>query len=231
MPDLHEPVLRAQQLSKTYRLSGSTVEALRGVDLEIQRGEFVAIMGPSGSGKSTLIHLLGGLDDPTGGAVYLAGEPLSALPERSRAILRRRQIGFVFQSYYLLPYLSARQNVEFALAVDGMPAAARHLQAEGALRSIGLEAKTDAMPDQLSGGEKQRVAIARALVKHPRVILADEPTGSLDSLSAAEVIALLRALVVRDQTTLVMVTHDEDDARQADRVLYLRDGRLAGSEI
>jgi ABC-type lipoprotein export system ATPase subunit len=226
MSEIREPILRAERLHRTYRLPGVAVEALRGVDLEIYAGEFVAIMGPSGSGKSTLLNLLGGLDDPTGGVVYLAGQPISALPEEERARLRRQQFGFVFQSYDLLALLSARQNVEFPLAVAGVAAAVRRARATDLLAQLGLADKADAMPDELSGGQKQRVALARALANRPRVILADEPTGSLDSLMAGEVIALLRQVVSDYATSVVMVTHDAGDAGQADRIIRLRDGRL-----
>jgi putative ABC transport system ATP-binding protein len=222
-----EPVVRAETLHKTYRLRGREVHALRGVDLAIALGEFVAIMGPSGCGKSTLLNLLGGLDEPTSGAVYTLGRRLSSLNEHARALLRRTEIGFVFQSYDLLPYLTAQENVEFPLAVAGVKPAQRQTIAIQLLTAVELDHKVDALPDELSGGQKQRVAIARTLATQPRVIFADEPTGSLDSLTGSEIIALLRRAVVEYGTTVVMVTHDPEDAGKADRIIHLRDGRLA----
>ena len=223
---LDAPIIRAEGLAKIYRGQGAVVEALRGVDLAIHPGEFVAIMGPSGSGKSTLLNLLGGLDDPTGGSVSLAGQPLSSMTENVRARLRRREVGFVFQSFDLLPLLTAQQNVEFPLAVGAVTNPERSARASALLTKVGLADKKDAMPDELSGGQKQRVAIARALANQPQVIFADEPTGSLDSLSAGEVIDILRQAVAERGTTVVMVTHDADDAAKADRIIHLRDGRV-----
>jgi putative ABC transport system ATP-binding protein len=226
-PADHGAIVRADALRKTYRLRGSHVEALRGIDLTIAPGEFVAIMGPSGCGKSTLLNLLGGLDEPTSGAVYVLGRRLSALDGRERALLRRTEIGFVFQSYDLLPYLTARENVEFPLALAGMAATHRRALAIRLLSAVGLDPKRDALPDELSGGQKQRVAIARTLAIQPRVIFGDEPTGSLDSFTGSEIVALLRRAIVEHGTTVVMVTHDPEDASQADRIIHLRDGRLA----
>jgi putative ABC transport system ATP-binding protein len=221
-------IVRAEALRKTYRVRGAVVEALRGVDLEIRPGEFVAIMGPSGCGKSTLLNLLGGLDEPTSGAVYISGQRISALGEKARALLRRQKVGYVFQSYDLLPLLTARQNVEFPLALSGVAPDGRRARAAELLAAMGLADKQDALPDALSGGQKQRVAIARTLATQPHVIFADEPTGSLDSLTGAEIVALLRRAVTDYGATVVMVTHDPDDAGKADRIVHLRDGRLAG---
>lgn len=221
---LAAPIVRAEALQKTYRQRGRVVEALRGVDLEIYSGEFVAFMGPSGCGKSTLLNLLGGLDEPTGGAAYIAGQRISGLSEGARALMRRKRISFVFQAYDLLPLLTVAQNVEFPLALAGVPHAAAHARALDLLAQVSLAEKHDALPDELSGGQKQRVAIARTLAVEPQVIFADEPTGSLDSLTGSEVIALLREAVVEQGTTLVMVTHDAEDAGKADRIVRLFDG-------
>jgi putative ABC transport system ATP-binding protein len=209
-----------------YHLRNTRVEAVRGVDLEIYPGEFVAIMGPSGGGKSTLLNLLAGLDEPTEGDVLVAGQSLRGLPEGERALLRRRLVGFVFQSFDLLPLLTVVQNVEFPLALAGTDGKTRRERAVDMLSLVGLTGKEDALPDELSGGQKQRVAIARTLVTGPHVIFADEPTGSLDSFTGSDILALLRAVVDESGATVVMVTHDEQDARVADRTLRLRDGRL-----
>ncbi len=225
-----QPLLHAENLHKTFQLQGTSVHALRGVDLHIFEKEFVAIMGPSGSGKSTLLYLLGGLDEPTSGTVYLEGLMLSALAEQERSRVVREKIGFVFQMFDLLPLLTAQQNVEFPLALVGVPQANRQTRASELLADLGLSDKRAALPQDLSGGQKQRVAIARALANHPRVILADEPTGSLDSVTAREVMALLCEANRKYETTVVMVTHDEDMAAQADRIIQLRDGRVVTSE-
>jgi putative ABC transport system ATP-binding protein len=222
-----EPVVRAETLHKTYHLRGREVHALRGIDLAIAPGEFVAIMGPSGCGKSTLLNLLGGLDEPTSGEVYILGRRLSSLNEHARTLLRRTEIGFVFQSYDLLPYLTARENVEFPLALAEVKPAQRQTIATQLLTAVELHDKVDALPDDLSGGQKQRVAIARTLATQPRVIFADEPTGSLDSLTGSEIVALLRRAVAEYGATVVMVTHDPGDASKADRIIHLRDGRQA----
>jgi putative ABC transport system ATP-binding protein len=199
------------------------VHALRGVSLCIREGEFVAIMGPSGSGKSTLLHLLGALDVPTTGSVCFAGRELKALSERKRSLLRRRRIGFVFQSFNLLPSLTAAENVALPLLLAGQgPCRSRALDA---LDRMGLSARADHFPEQMSGGEMQRVAIARALVTNPELILCDEPTGNLDSANAQEILLLLRSLA-DGRRTVVMVTHDCQAAAHGDRTIYLRDGRL-----
>lgn len=220
------PIVRAEALHKTYRQRGVVVEALRGVDLAIYPGEFVAFMGPSGCGKSTLLNLLGGLDEPTSGTVAIAGQRLGALDETGRALLRRKSLGFVFQSYDLLPLLTAVQNVEFPLALSGVPHQTAHTRALDLLARVGLAEKAGALADELSGGQKQRVAIARTLVSEPQAIFADEPTGSLDSLTGSEVIGLLREAVTERGTTLIMVTHDAEDASKADRIVHLLDGRV-----
>jgi putative ABC transport system ATP-binding protein len=221
-----ETVLRAEGLAKTYSGDGIDVLALRGVDLEIGNGEFVAVMGPSGCGKSTLLHLLGGLDRPTAGSIELAGRRVESLSEAEWAVLRRRELGFVFQFFNLVGTLTVAENVELpARLVGDSPADARRRREE-LLERLGVSARADTLPSHLSGGQQQRVAIARALVNRPTVLLADEPTGNLDSASAAEVLGLLRELKAEGQT-LVLVTHDARVAAAADRVLAMRDGLVA----
>ncbi len=227
---LAHPIVQGRNLHKVYRLRNTRVEAVRGVDLDIYPGEFVSIMGPSGCGKSTLLNLLAGLDEPTEGEVFVAGQCLGGLGEGERAQLRRRLVGFVFQSFDLLPLLTVVQNVEFPLALVGTDRKTRRERAIDMLSQVGLTGKEDAVPDELSGGQKQRVAIARTLVTGPDVIFADEPTGSLDSVTGSDILSLLRAAVDESGATVVMVTHDEHDARVADRILRLRDGRLSTRE-
>jgi putative ABC transport system ATP-binding protein len=218
-------VIATRELHKIYNTNGILVEALRGVDLKITSGEFVGVMGPSGCGKSTLLHLLGGLDHPTQGEVYVAGQQMSGLSESQRAVLRRRTIGFVFQAYNLLPNLSVADNVELpGLLAGNLPkeVAARR---EELLEALGIPEKTRSFPGELSGGQQQRVAIARALVNQPTVLLVDEPTGNLDSRSGSEVMKLLCHFHKRGQTIL-LVTHDPWVAGFAERVIFMQDGRL-----
>ena len=212
----------------TRRYPGG-VEALRGVDLTVRAGERLAIMGPSGCGKSTLLHLLGGLDRPTTGTVTLAGRPLSTLAGGALALRRRREIGIVFQAHNLLAALTATENVALPLALDGHPEGERRARALGLLDAVGLREQADQFPDQLSGGQRQRVAIARALAHRPRLLLADEPTGSLDSASGALIAALLTTLAHDEGLALVLVTHDPDVAARCDHILRLRDGRPVGA--
>lgn len=219
-------VLHTHDLTRTYRLGRDTVTALCEVNLSILRGEFVAIMGPSGSGKSTLLNLLGGLDTPTRGEVWLDGKHLAALREAESAALRRHTLGFIFQGYDLFPVLTALENVMYPLLVDGVSSTERTLLAQTMLAKVGLSDKAQHFPDELSGGQQQRVGIARALVSHPLVLLADEPTGNLDSSTADEILDLLARLVKKEQLTLIMVTHDADAAQRAHRILYLKDGYL-----
>lgn len=221
-----EYALEAQQLTRSFDLGANTVPALRGVDLRVEAGEFVAIMGPSGGGKSTLLALLGGLDEPTSGKVWVNGSDLFALSEAERVVLRRGTLGYVFQSYDLLPALTALENVEFPLLVAGMPSAERYAKARTALHEVGLAGKEQFLPDELSGGQQQRVGIARCLVAMPKVILADEPTGNLDSSTTQTVLDLLRMACKQHGTALVVVTHDPEVAAEADRIIRLRDGRL-----
>ncbi len=219
-------VLEARGLAKTYDTGGVEVLALRGVDLSIERGEFVAIMGPSGCGKSTLLNLLAGLDRPTAGEVRLDGDRIDQLSETELARLRRRKIGFVFQFFNLLPTLSAVENVELPLLLVGRGRKEARRAADGLLSELGVGDKRAAAPVQLSGGQQQRVALARALANTPDIVLGDEPTGNLDSAAAREVLGLLRAARERGQTLLI-ATHDARVAAAADRVVALRDGLVS----
>ena len=218
--------VEARDLSRVYGSGPDAVHALRDVDLSISPGEFVAIMGPSGSGKSTLLHLVGGLDRPDGGEVRIEGKSLVELNDESLAHMRRRRIGFVLQFFNLFPLLSARENVAFPLLLDGGHDALA--LADVALERVGLAGRASHRPDQLSGGEQQRVAVARALVTKPAVVLADEPTGSLDSLAGEDVLRLLRA-AADDGHAVLLITHDAPAAAYADRVVRLRDGAVVPS--
>lgn len=221
-----EPLLSAIDVTKTYHMGSVAHPALRGVSLEIQKGEFVAIIGPSGSGKSTLLHMLGGLDRPDTGDVRLEGNSISNLDENSQTLLRRRRIGFVFQKVHLLPMLKAIENVMVPMRLDGVDLNLARPKAIEALNSVGMGNKQSNRPGELSGGEAQRVAIARALVMSPAILLADEPTGALDSANSKIVIELFRALVEEHGQTLVIVTHDATVANSADRIIKMRDGLI-----
>ncbi len=218
-------IVETRELWKVYPLDGTGVEALRGVSLTVEAGEFVAVMGPSGSGKSTLLHLIGAMDTPTRGEVWLNGRSLAQMSEAGRTRLRCREVGFVFQTFNLLPALSALENVEIALRLAGVPGRERRTRATELLERVGMGERVRHRPRQLSGGERQRVAIARALANRPALLLADEPTGNLDSATGASIVALLRQLNAEGQT-LVVVTHNPEVANQAGRVLRLRDGQL-----
>ena len=220
------PIVEAKQLAKTYETGGAKVLGLRGVDISIERGEFVAIMGPSGCGKSTLLNLLAGLDRPTAGEVWLDGQRIDVMSETELARLRRLRVGFVFQFFNLLPTLSALENVELPLLLVGRGRRQARRSASELLSDLGISDKDGAAPAQLSGGEQQRVALARALANSPDIVLADEPTGNLDSAAAREVLALFREARQRGQT-LLLVTHDASVASTADRVITLRDGLVA----
>src|SRR4051812_1965437 len=222
-----DTVLQALGLTKTYSADGEDVRALRGVDLAVGRGEFVSIMGPSGCGKSTLLHLLGGLDRPTEGEVRLHGERIDRLSEARRAVLRRRRVGFVFQFFNLVGNLSVADNIELPALLAGVPAAEARRRSLALLEELDIAAKAHEVPWRLSGGQQQRVALARALINSPDVLLADEPTGNLDSTSARGVLALLRRHHAEGQT-IVLVTHDARVASTADRVVQMRDGAVVG---
>jgi putative ABC transport system ATP-binding protein len=215
-----------ESLTRTYGSGEARVDALCSVDLQVRRGEFLAIMGPSGSGKSTLLHLMGGLEPPDLGAVFIEGQCLSDLSDDDLTCLRRQRIGFVFQAFNLLPILTAEENVALPLVLDGTPEAQANEAARAVLERVGVIQRKDHYPARMSGGEQQRVAIARALVTDPVVVLADEPTGNLDSRNSRQIIAALRAMVDEQNQTLVMVTHDASHAALADRLVRLRDGAI-----
>ena len=224
MPD--SPVVQANDLYRTYRLGDSEVHALRGVSLRVHAGEFVAIRGRSGSGKTTLLNIVGGLDSPDQGSVFLQGREIEHLGEQEMVDLRRHQIGFVFQSFGLLPHYSAYETVDFALRVAGVPGRARRERALECLALVGLGDRMDHRPDEMSGGQQQRLCIARAIAAHPALILADEPTGELDSHTGREILALFRRILVRERTALIVTTHDPKVFEYADTAYELSDGQL-----
>jgi putative ABC transport system ATP-binding protein len=219
-------IVKTERLTKVYGQGDTAVTALDRVNIEIQPGEFVAVMGPSGCGKSTLLHLIGGLDGPTSGRVFVDGQALSGLKDDDLTRLRRRQIGFVFQFFNLIPVLSAVENAALPLVLDGVKAGEARQKADSWLACMGLSGRASHRPDQLSGGEQQRVAIARALVAEPSLILADEPTGNLDSRTADDIAALLRQISQEWKRTVLMVTHDPRIAAHADRIIFLKDGTI-----
>jgi len=220
------PLLEIRDLHKAYALDGVTIHALRGIDLSVAAGEFIAIMGPSGSGKSTLMNILGCLDLPDRGDYRLHGRDVTRMGGDELAALRNREIGFVFQNFNLLPRTSALENVETPLIYAGTPRAERRRRAREALERMGLGERLRHLPNQISGGQAQRVAIARALVTHPSLLLADEPTGNVDTATSGEIMALLDRLNREDGLTIVLITHEQEVAGHAQRRLFLRDGRL-----
>jgi len=219
-------ILKTSALGRQYQMGTVTVDALQGVDFTVQPGEFVAIMGPSGSGKSTLLHLLGGLDVPSEGEILLADSSLTHLSDDQLTIMRRREVGFIFQFFNLLPTLTTSENIALPLMLDGKDLRDYSQHIDHLLELVNLSDRRDHLPEQLSGGEQQRVAIARAFVNQPRIVLADEPTGNLDSRSGTVVLDLLQHACRELKTTVVMVTHDPHAASYADRVVFLKDGRL-----
>jgi len=227
MPNLFpDTVLQTSALRREYSMGREAIVALGGIDISIQKGEFVAIMGASGSGKSTLLNLLGGLDQPTSGKVILDGHDLSEYNEEQLATIRREKMGFIFQRHDLFPVLTARENIEFPMLLNNVPAEKRRARSEQMLNLVGLTDKADSLPEELSGGQQQRIGIARALANEATILLADEPTGNLDSATSADIIDSLIALKQSRNLTLIMVTHDSEVAAHADRLLQLKDGHL-----
>jgi putative ABC transport system ATP-binding protein len=225
-----DPIISIRGLRKVYRVGRVDVEALRGIDLDVPRGQFLSVIGPSGSGKSTLFHIVGGLTPPTSGSVRIADQDLATLSDSGRTRLRRRTVGFVFQKFNLLPNLTARDNIEVARYLGGGPHVnghrARDPQFQEVLELLGIAKRLDHRPNELSGGEQQRVAVARAIVNHPAILLADEPTGNLDSASSSAVLDILRDLNRRLGQTVLMITHNPEAAAYADRIVPMRDGRI-----
>jgi len=221
-------IVETKNVTKTFGMNGIAVEAVRGIDLQVKEGEFVAIVGPSGSGKSSLLHLIGAMDRPTTGEVFFDGKPLSKMGDGARTDLRAKQIGFIFQTFNLLPMLNTFENVEVVMRFGGLGRRERMARAEALLKTVGLQDRARHLPSRLSGGERQRVAVARALANKPALVLADEPTGNLDSTTGTGILELLREICNTQRQTVIMVTHDFRAASYADRVLVLRDGRIRG---
>ena len=222
-------LLKIENLCKSYGKGDIKVDALKDINLTINKGEFVAIVGPSGSGKSTLLHLIGGVDRPTSGKVILDGTDIYGLKEKELAILRRRKIGFIFQFYNLIPVLTAEENIEMPILLDNKKPDKDYM--EDLLDILGIKERKDHLPSELSGGQQQRVSIGRALANKPSLILADEPTGNLDSKNSKEIIELLRYSIKRYNQTLVLITHDLNIAKMADRVITITDGKVKGDEV
>src|SRR5258707_4484758 len=223
-------VIRTEALAKVYQMGTEEVHALCGIDVEIRKGEYVAIMGPSGSGKSTLMNLIGCLDSPSSGRYWLAGRLVSELDDDELAYIRNKEIGFVFQTFNLLPRATALHNVELPLIYNGTPAEERLERAKKALERVDLVDRMNHKPNELSGGQRQRVAIARALVNSPSIVLADEPTGNLDSKTGDEIMALFENLY-HQGNTIILVTHENDIAQHAHRIIHIRDGKIASDQV
>ena len=227
----HSDVIVTEQLTKVYSESDVPVEALRGVALRIQSGEFTALVGPSGSGKTTLLNIISGLDTPTQGKVWLAGRVLSEMSGNDLSDFRRDHIGFIFQAYNLIPVLTVEENVEYIMLLQGVPKAERHRRVVAMLEEVGLEGFADRKPPQLSGGQQQRVAIARAMVSQPAIILADEPTANLDSKTGEDLLSMMRRLNAQTGMTFVFSTHDQMVMNSAHRLITLKDGQIESDQI
>lgn len=222
-------ILRVSDLKKTYGKGDTAVEALKGINLSVQKGEFIAIVGTSGSGKSTLLHMLGGLDRPTSGSVSIDGKDIFTLKDEELTIFRRRKIGFVFQSFNLVPVLSVYENIVLPIELDGNVPDKEFV--DQIIDTLGLTEKRNAYPNQLSGGQQQRVAIARAISSAPQVILADEPTGNLDSKTSQDVLGLLKVIGEKYSQTIIMITHNDEIAQMADRIIRIEDGLIVSKEV
>ena len=221
-------ILRVENLSKSYGKDSTLVEALKNVSFSVNKGEFVAIVGPSGSGKSTLLHILGGVDKPTSGHVYVEGTDVFSLNENNLAIFRRRQVGLIYQFYNLIPILNVRENISLPVLLDGKEPDEKYLNE--LIETLGLQDRVNHLPNELSGGQQQRVSIGRAIINNPAIVLADEPTGNLDSKSSREIIDLLRLSNKKYNQTLIVITHDENIALEADRVITIADGKIIKDE-
>ena len=231
MTDKSDIIVKATGLEKIYQDNGVPVHALRGVDFIVGRGDFLAIVGPSGSGKTTLLNIISGLDEPGKGEVYLNDRLLSGMSGRELSDFRRDNIGFIFQSHNLIPVLSVEENIEYIMLLQGVPKSERHTRVENILKDVGLEGKAGRFPTQLSGGQQQRVAIARAMVSRPALILADEPTASLDSKTGTELLDIMRSLNKTKNMTFIFSTHDRLVMEKARRLIVLRDGKIESDEV
>jgi putative ABC transport system ATP-binding protein len=231
MDDSNDEIIRANRLEKTYEDNGVPVYALRGVDLSVKKGEFLSIVGPSGSGKTTLLNIISGLDDPSEGEVYLNSRLISRMSGRELSDFRRDNIGFIFQSHNLIPVLSVEENIEYIMLLQGVSKEERHKRVENILSEVGLEGYADRFPTQLSGGQRQRVAIARAMVSQPALILADEPTASLDSKTGSELLDIMRSLNRKKKMTFIFSTHDQMVMDKALRLIVLKDGEIDSDEV
>ena len=222
-------ILKVENLTKTYEQGSNYVKALDNISFSVEKGEFVAIIGPSGSGKSTLLHIIGGVDKATEGKVYIDGTDIYGLSETNLAIFRRRQVGLIYQFYNLIPVLNVEENITLPMLLDGKKPDKEHLK--DILTTLKLEDRVNHLPNQLSGGQQQRVSIGRAIINNPAIVLADEPTGNLDSKNSQEIMELLKEANRRNNQTLIVITHDEKIALQADRVITISDGKISGDEI